>query len=112
MYLVRKTLNLSDVLTGGKLVIINLQKTPKDKKASLVIHARCDAVMQAVMSKLGLSIPVYTRTDKVLLHCQQSVELRAQKPSMRSVALTICNAHDQNAALSLVKTASITIVKV
>jgi len=27
---------------GGKLVIVNLQATPKDKKADLVIHARCE----------------------------------------------------------------------
>ncbi|KAL0017706.1 hypothetical protein WJX77_007377 [Trebouxia sp. C0004] len=33
---------LKTVKTGGKLVIVNLQKTPKDKKASLVIHARAD----------------------------------------------------------------------
>ena len=30
---------------GGKLVIVNLQKTPKDKKASMVIHAKADDVM-------------------------------------------------------------------
>ena len=27
---------------GGRLVIVNLQATPKDKRADLVIHARCE----------------------------------------------------------------------
>ena len=33
---------LRTVRAGGKLVIVNLQATPKDKKADLVIHARCE----------------------------------------------------------------------
>ena len=33
---------LRTVKAGGKLVIVNLQATPKDKKADLVIHARCE----------------------------------------------------------------------
>ena len=52
---------------GGKLVIVNLQNTPKDKKASLVIHARCDEVMQQLMSQLQLPIPSYHRQDSVLV---------------------------------------------
>ncbi len=43
----------------GKMVIINLQKTPKDKQANLVIHAKCDIVMEKLMQKLKLDIPVY-----------------------------------------------------
>ena len=57
---------------GGKLVIINLQATPKDKKAHLVIHARVDQVMRGVMAKLAVAIPAYVREDSVAVsHCQE-----------------------------------------
>ena len=52
---------------GGKLVIVNLQKTPKDKKANLVIHARCDDLMSALMCQLQHPLPSYTRQDAVLV---------------------------------------------
>ena len=37
---------------GGKVVIINLQKTPVDEICDLVIHERIDVVMKLLMSKL------------------------------------------------------------
>ncbi|KAK7842277.1 nad-dependent protein deacetylase srt1 [Quercus suber] len=37
-------LPLKSLRGGGKIIIVNLQKTPKDKKASLVIHGRVDKV--------------------------------------------------------------------
>jgi hypothetical protein len=39
-----------DPSAGGKLVIVNLQKTPKDKKATLLIHGKTDMVMKQVKS--------------------------------------------------------------
>lgn len=48
---------------GGKVVIVNLQKTPKNKSADVVIHARCDAVFERVMHHMGRSIPYYDRWD-------------------------------------------------
>ena len=42
---------------GGKLVIVNLQKTPLDSYAALVIHGKCDEVMAKVMQKLQIPIP-------------------------------------------------------
>ncbi|GAB4845947.1 ditrans,polycis-polyprenyl diphosphate synthase [Ancistrocladus abbreviatus] len=48
---------------GGKLVIVNLQKTPKDKKASLVIHGLVDKVIMGVMGQLNLQIPPFVRID-------------------------------------------------
>ncbi|KAL6075248.1 NAD-dependent protein deacetylase sirtuin-7 [Balamuthia mandrillaris] len=42
---------------GGKLVIVNLQKTPYDKYASMVIRGRTDEVMRIVMKEL--EVPVY-----------------------------------------------------
>jgi NAD-dependent SIR2 family protein deacetylase len=41
------------VKRGGKLVIINLQKTPYDSSAHLRIFAHCDHVMQLLMQALG-----------------------------------------------------------
>ena len=42
---------------GGRLVICNLQKTPIDNLATLVIHAKCDDMMILLMKKLGYQIP-------------------------------------------------------
>ena len=43
---------------GGKLVIINLQKTPLDKGA-LCIHAKIDDVFELLMKKLDMKIPQF-----------------------------------------------------
>ena len=48
-----------------KLVIINLQKTPKDEKAHLLIRAKCDDVMRQVVKMLQMKIPIFRRTDKL-----------------------------------------------
>ena len=49
------------------MVIVNLQQTPKDKKAHLVIHAKADDVMRHVMDSLGLPVPAYRRTDTLVV---------------------------------------------
>lgn len=41
---------------GGKMVLVNLQSTPKDDLASLLIHARCDDVMRQVIEKLNMKV--------------------------------------------------------
>eukprot|EP00731_Ephydatia_muelleri_P018820 Em0011g860a len=51
------TLPLLTKKNGGKLVICNLQPTKYDDKADLVVHGYVDEVMEALMSKLGLSVP-------------------------------------------------------
>ncbi|CAG9327387.1 unnamed protein product [Blepharisma stoltei] len=48
-----------NVSKHGRLVIVNLQKTPLDGRAALQIHAFCDTVMQLLMEKLGLEIPSF-----------------------------------------------------
>lgn len=48
---------LSAVLLRVK-VIVNLQKTPKDDLAAIVINAKIDPVMRCVMQELGIAIPV------------------------------------------------------
>lgn len=47
------------VKSGGKLVVVNLQKTRHDKKATLVINHYVDKVMKSLMDGMGLSIPHY-----------------------------------------------------
>jgi NAD-dependent SIR2 family protein deacetylase len=44
---------------GGRLVIVNLQKTPLDQYADLKIHAFCDTVIQMLMEKLNFGIPQF-----------------------------------------------------
>ena len=44
---------------GGKLVIVNLQKTPLDKDASLIIHAKIDEMFDVLMKKLNMTIPKF-----------------------------------------------------
>mmetsp|Transcript_30043 Transcript_30043/g.39530 ORF Transcript_30043/g.39530 Transcript_30043/m.39530 type:complete len:457 (+) Transcript_30043:76-1446(+) len=54
---------------ANQMVIVNLQSTPMDSKAHLVIHARTDEVMRRLMQGLGFSIPVYSReVDLVISH--------------------------------------------
>ena len=50
---------------GGNLVIINLQKTPIDKHANMIIHGKCDEVMRLVMKKLNYQIPKWQMTRKL-----------------------------------------------
>lgn len=64
---------------GGKIVIVNLQKTSLDSLAHLVIHERCDQVMKYILSQLNLDLegnssphnPInaskYTHMKKILL---------------------------------------------
>ncbi|KAI6660693.1 hypothetical protein LOD99_10304 [Oopsacas minuta] len=44
---------------GGKLVIVNLQKTPLDGSAALRIFARTDLVCQMLMKELAIPIPQF-----------------------------------------------------
>merc|ERR1712110_923754 len=41
----------------AKLVICNLQKTPYDSNADILIHTKTDNLMIQLMNKLGLEIP-------------------------------------------------------
>ena len=50
---------------GGKLVIVNLQKTPLDHLATIRIGAMCDDVIQRVMTHLHLQIPQFILRRRV-----------------------------------------------
>lgn len=44
---------------AGKLVIVNLQKTPLDRDAALVVHAKCEVFSAKLAQALGLEIPPF-----------------------------------------------------
>ena len=60
-------LPLITVKGGGKLVILNLQKTPKDRHAYMRIQAPVDTILEGVMAVLGLAIPVFTRSMSMMV---------------------------------------------
>eukprot|EP01024_Parvocaulis_polyphysoides_P050996 TRINITY_DN4991_c0_g1_i2.p1 TRINITY_DN4991_c0_g1~~TRINITY_DN4991_c0_g1_i2.p1 ORF type:complete len:477 (-),score=69.78 TRINITY_DN4991_c0_g1_i2:122-1552(-) len=56
---------------GGKLVIVNLQETPKDKHANLVIRGKADDVMKQLANDLKIPIPNYIRQERINILTQQ-----------------------------------------
>jgi hypothetical protein len=88
---------------GGKLVIVNLQATPKDRKAQLVIRGRVDQVMRAVLAGLDMQIPAYIRDDSVVVaHCQEA-------PGSRGVpfSLAVHSAHGTGCPMPLMESVEI-----
>jgi hypothetical protein len=69
--------------SGGRLVIVNLQPTPKDRHASLRIRAKTDFVMKHVMESLKIPIPVYRRVEK-LVFVTDTVDQDSVRVSVRS----------------------------
>lgn len=59
----------------GEIVIVNLQETPKDKKASLVIHGPVDKVIAGVMNMLNLHVPPFVRIDLFQIVLTESLSL-------------------------------------
>lgn len=89
---------------AGKIIIVNLQPTPKDKKACLVIHGFVDKVMAGVMQLLNLWIPPYFRIDllKVIFNFQCSEERKYAKWSLRVVSI-----HGERAPLPFIKSVEV-----
>ena len=54
----------------GKVVIINLQKTPFDEHADIVIHESVDKVMELLMKQLSIPVPEFRRTYRLKLTLQ------------------------------------------
>ncbi|XP_044473318.1 NAD-dependent protein deacetylase SRT1-like [Mangifera indica] len=89
---------------GGKIVIVNLQKTPKDKKASLIIHGLVDKVVAGVMDLLNMRIPPYIRIDLFQITVTQS--LSADKKFV-NWTLRVGSVHGQNAPLPFIKSVEV-----
>jgi hypothetical protein len=43
------------------------QATPKDRRATLVVHAKCDGVMALMLRHLGVELPPFVRRDAVVV---------------------------------------------
>ncbi|KAH9652305.1 NAD-dependent protein deacetylase SRT1 [Citrus sinensis] len=89
---------------GGKIVIVNLQKTPKDKKASLVIHGFVDKVVAGVMDLLNLRIPPYIRIDLFQIIVTQSL---SSDKKFVNWTLRITSVHGQTAQLPFIKSVEV-----
>lgn len=97
-------LPLKSIRGGGKVVIVNLQQTPKDGKASLVIHGQVDKVIAGVMQFLNLRIPPYVRVDFV----QISLSHSPKKNTFLRWKLRIRSIHGLKAPLPFVKSIEVT----
>lgn len=96
-------LPLKSIRGGGKMVIVNLQKTPKDKKASLVIRGRVDKVIAGVMDFLNLRIPPYIRIDFVHI----SFSHASKKKAYLKWVLRIRSIHGPRAPLSFLQSVEV-----
>ncbi|KAL1534101.1 ditrans,polycis-polyprenyl diphosphate synthase [Salvia divinorum] len=89
---------------GGKIVIVNLQKTPKDKKASLVIHERVDEVMTGVTGLLNMRIPPFIRIDLFQIITTQALSLDKKYVNW---TLRISSVHGKQAPLPFIKSVEV-----
>ena len=67
--------------SGGKVVIVNLQKTPLDDIAFLTIHAKVDDMFEILTKKLNLKIPEFNLNRWVRIKYMQAKEEKQIKVS-------------------------------
>ncbi|KAM7498999.1 hypothetical protein LguiA_023413 [Lonicera macranthoides] len=89
---------------GGKIAIVNLQKTPKDKKASLVIHALVDKVIGGVMDLLNLRILPFVRIDLLQTIFTQTLSLDKRYVNW---ILKVASVHGTKAPLPFIKSVEV-----
>ncbi|KAG8083311.1 hypothetical protein GUJ93_ZPchr0015g6759 [Zizania palustris] len=63
------------------------EATPKDKKASLVIHGLVDKVIAGIMYMMNLCIPPYIRTDFIQLSLRHSVKKKCVRWTLRVTSI-------------------------
>jgi len=85
---------------GGKLVIVNLQKTPLDKD-SLRINGFIDDVMSRLMKKLNLEIPEFTLIRRIVVSVNEKDPKTLKKLSLLS--LFVGGVDESGASYSLFK---------
>ncbi|CDP20179.1 unnamed protein product [Coffea canephora] len=98
-------LPLKSLRGGGKIVIVNLQPTPKDKKAWLVVHGMVDQVMAGVMERLNCQISPYVRIDLFHVIFNQTHCIGERKYTKWS--LRVISVHGEKAPLSFIKSVEI-----
>jgi len=57
-----------------QMVICNLQKTPYDSQAKIVIHQRCDRILREVMSHFGLVLDSFTYSVPFLIQAEPTTD--------------------------------------
>nr|XP_029116520.1 NAD-dependent protein deacetylase SRT1 isoform X3 [Elaeis guineensis] len=92
-------LPLKTIRSGGEIVIVNLQPTPKDKKASLVIHGLVD--------KVPCTSLIYGFRLTSALTSSSSVSLIPQKKTYVKWNLRIASVHGQRAPLPFLKSVEV-----
>ncbi|KAB1215098.1 NAD-dependent protein deacetylase SRT1 [Morella rubra] len=97
-------LPLKSLRGGGKIVIVNLQKTPKDKKASLVIHGPVDKVIAGVMDELNLQIPPFVRIDLLQVILVQALSIDKKYVNW---TLQVASVHGHRAPLPFIKSVEV-----
>lgn len=98
-------LPLKSLRSGGRVVIVNLQQTPKDKKASLVIHGLVDKVISGVMNHLNLRIPPYVRVDIFQISLVQFARLSEKKYTKWT--LRVASVHGHRAVLPFIQSVEV-----
>lgn len=83
---------------GGKLVIVNLQRTPLDDRAHLRIFARTDDVMRQVMTKLAMQIPPFLLRRQLLVK---------QEATSRGKLVTLSGISDDGLPVTFIKTLAV-----
>ncbi|XP_076903188.1 NAD-dependent protein deacetylase SRT1-like, partial [Bidens hawaiensis] len=99
-------LPLTTVRNKGKMVIVNLQKTPKDKKASLLIHGLVDKVMAEVLQLVKMPIAPYVRVDLFQLILNQTGCVSESKYIKWS--LKVVSVHGEKAPLPFIESVEVT----
>ncbi|KAI8553018.1 hypothetical protein RHMOL_Rhmol06G0312600 [Rhododendron molle] len=92
-------LPLKCLRSGGKIVIVNLQKTPKDKKANMVIHGLVDKVIVGVIDQLNMRIPPFVRTDLLQIIFTQGLSIDGR---FMNWTLRVASVHGKEAPLPFV----------
>ncbi|KAG9134190.1 hypothetical protein Leryth_024029, partial [Lithospermum erythrorhizon] len=90
---------------GGEIAIVNLQPTPKDKRASLIIHGFVDKIISEIMDIINLWIPPYVRIDHfqvILTQGQSTGESKYAKWSLK-----VRSIHGDRAPLPFIKSVEV-----
>ncbi|XP_047341961.1 NAD-dependent protein deacetylase SRT1 [Impatiens glandulifera] len=93
---------------GGKIVIVNLQKTPKDNKANILIHGLVDKVLAGILEPLNLRIPPFVRID--LLQITITYAVSSDKRHI-NWTLRITSVHGNRAPLPYAKSVEVSFME-
>eukprot|EP01026_Neomeris_dumetosa_P013978 TRINITY_DN14989_c0_g1_i5.p1 TRINITY_DN14989_c0_g1~~TRINITY_DN14989_c0_g1_i5.p1 ORF type:complete len:461 (+),score=68.86 TRINITY_DN14989_c0_g1_i5:89-1471(+) len=92
------------VKNGGKLVIVNLQETPKDKHAHMIIRGKSDDIMKKLIIQLNCVVPIYRRQELISVKLQQSKpQLDTDGVEMTDVKLTFCGLDGPNQPIPMIQ---------